>query len=386
MGPSRQMEIELISWTNKLLNGQDHYTGMTTTGGSESIFLSILAHKRFWLIEHGVSKPEIVMAATAHPAFNKACLFLDVKVNTIACSSVDGLPNMKDYEKKINKNTIMLVGSAPNLAYGTVDPLEKISILAEKYNTGFFIDGCMGSLLLPFLDDFDIKTTEKYCDLRHKNVTGMSCDVHKYGMVPKGLSVLIFPRKDIKLALHWCTPSWIGGLYATPNIQGSRPSHTIAAAWSVMVYHGRDEYARIAKKIYDATDLLVKEVSKIPELRIVGNPRLGNVTMTSVDPKFNIHTLGGFLNDKGWFLNSGQNPCTVYCTIHEKNSDNIPLLVEELKDSLEMYKRGEKLKSDGLFKMYGTINSTPGCIIDQVAREVIENTYMVQNIMPNPSK
>jgi len=264
------------------------------------------------------------MATTAHPAFEKACSYLDVKCNQIECESVYGLPDMKAYEKKINKNTIMLVGSAPNLAFGTVDPLDQIGELAGKYNTGFFLDGCMGSLLLPFIDDFGVKTGQKYCDLRNKNVTGMSCDVHKYGMVPKGLSVLMFPRKEIKLALHWCTPSWVGGLYATPNIQGSRPSHTIAAGWSVMIYHGYSEYARIAKKIFDATDLLVTEVKKIPELRIVGNPRLGNVTMTSKDPKFNIHTLGGFLNDKGWFLNSGQRPNTVYCTIHEKNSENIP--------------------------------------------------------------
>lgn len=325
------------------------------------------------------------MPATAHPAFEKACNFLDVKAIQIPCESVYGLPCMKAYEKKINKNTIMLVGSAPNLAFGTVDPLDQIGELAGKYNTGFFLDGCMGSLLLPFLDDFGITTGQKYCDLRNKNVTGMSCDVHKYGMVPKGLSVLMFPKKEIKLSLHWCTPTWIGGLYATPNIQGSRPSHTIAAGWSVMVYHGYEEYARIAKKVFDATDLLVSEVKKIPELRIVGNPRLGNVTMTSADPKFNIHTLGGFLNDKGWFLNSGQKPNTVYCTIHEKNSDNIPLLVEELKDSLRLHKEGAKLKSDGLFKMYGTINSTPGCIIDRVAKEVIENTYNVNCIRENPT-
>jgi len=36
--------------------------------------------------------------------------------------------------------------------------------------------------------------------------------------------------------------------------------------------------------------------------------------------------------------------------------------------------------------MYGTINSTPGCIIDQVAKEVIENTYRVECIRGGQTK
>lgn len=379
-GPSRQMELEVISFCNKLLHGKDSYTGMTTSGGSESIFQAILAHKRYFLKERGISKPEIVMATSAHPAFEKACEYLDVKFHKIDCNSIDGLPNMKQYKRKINSNTIMLVGSAPNLAFGTVDPQGKISELAGRYKTGFFIDGCMGSLLLPFVDDFNVQIGEEYVDLRNKNVTGMSCDIHKYGNCPKGISVLICPVLEIKLALFWASPDWVGGLYATPNIQGSRPSHTIAAAWGVMVYHGYDEYAKIAKKVFNATDFQVQEVSKIPELRIIGNPRLGNVTQTSKDPKWNIHVLGTYLNEKGWFLNSGQNPFSIYCTIHENNADRIETLVADLKDSLAMFNRGEIVESSGLFKMYGAIANIPNCIIDQTCKEVIQNTYEIDGL------
>ena len=238
----------------------------------------------------------------------------------------------------------------------------------------------MGSLLLPFVDDFNVQTGEKYVDLRNKNVTCMSCDIHKYGMCPKGISVIIWPRQEIKLAMYFSTPEWQGGIYVTPCIQGSRPSHTIAASWAVMMYLGRDEYARIAKKIFDATDYLVDEVSKIPELRIIGNPRIGNVTITSNDPKLDIHILGGFLNDNGWFLNSGQNPNSVYCTIHEKNSDNIVQLADELKEALAKFQRGERPHKEGLFKMYGKISGIPSCIVDNICKEVLENTYDISGL------
>ena len=75
-GPSRSMELEIISFCNKLLHGQDSYTGMTTTGGSDSIFMGILSHKRYWLREYGVDKPEVILPSTAHPAFYKACEYL----------------------------------------------------------------------------------------------------------------------------------------------------------------------------------------------------------------------------------------------------------------------------------------------------------------------
>lgn len=374
-GPSRNMELEIIAFCNKLLHGEDSYTGMTTTGGSESIFQAILAHKRYYFQEHGIAKPEIVLPETAHPAFYKACDYLDVKYTQVKCNNVNGLPYMKQYEKKITSNTILLVGSAPNLAFGTVDPQDEIGELAGKYNTGFFIDGCMGSMLLPFVDDFNVKTGQKYVDLRNKNVTAMSCDIHKYGMCPKGISVLVFAKREVKLALHWSIPDWIGGIYGTAGIQGSRPSHTIAAAWSVMMYHGYDEYARIAKIIFDATDYLVEEVKKIPELRIIGNPRLGNVTITSKDPKFDIFLIGEFLNEKGWYLNSGFNPKTMYCTIHEKNSGIIPLLVSDLKQSLVQFKNGEKCVKKGDFKLYGSMGNIPNSIVNATLKECIEATY-----------
>lgn len=140
------MENELISFTRKMLNGDDTTTGFTSTGGSESIFLAILAHKRYYLREKGITEPNIVMPESAHPAFYKACEYLDVEIKAIPCSTDTGNPNMKTYKNKINKNTICLVGSAPNFPFGTIDPLGQISELAGQYKTGFFIDGCMGSL------------------------------------------------------------------------------------------------------------------------------------------------------------------------------------------------------------------------------------------------
>lgn len=252
--PSRQMENEVISFTKNLLHGDENCSGFTTTGGSESIFLAVLAHKRYFFRDFGITKPELVMPQSAHPAFNKACSYLDIKCVLLKCDPKTGSVRGRDYEKKINSNTIMLIASSPNLAYGTVDPMGEVNDLAGKYKIGFMIDGCMGSLLLPFVDDFNVQTGEKYVDLRNKNCTVMSCDSHKYGLTPKGISVLLFPNIEIKKALYFGITDWVGGIYGTHSIQGSRPSHTIAAAWSVMMYHGYEGYAALAKRVFEATN------------------------------------------------------------------------------------------------------------------------------------
>lgn len=236
--PSRHMENEIISWTKNLLNGQDSTTGITTTGGSDSIFLGVLAHKRYYFKEHGIKKPEIIMPESAHPAFIKACQFTDVKPVILKCNRENGTVKSSQYKAAITKNTICFVCSAPNLPYGTVDPIEEVSKLAGDYKIGLFVDGCMGSMLLPFVDQCRVQTGERYVDLRNKNVSCMSCDVHKYGMTPKGISVLLFPNDAIKKSLFFGVTDWVGGLYGTHTIQGSRPSSIIAAAWSVMAKVG----------------------------------------------------------------------------------------------------------------------------------------------------
>lgn len=93
--------------------------------------------------------------------------------------------------RNIDSNTIMIVASAPDFAYGNYDPIPEISAFARKWNIGCHLDCCLGSFTntfavrsgfnLPFPADFTVL-----------GVTSISCDPHKYAYGPKGLSVLLF--------------------------------------------------------------------------------------------------------------------------------------------------------------------------------------------------
>lgn len=114
---------------------------------------------------------------------------------------------------------------------------------------------------------------------------------------------------------------------------------------------------------------------KIPELRIIGNPKLGNVTIASNDKKINMYDLGAILSSKGWFLGSGLGQPTLCCTIHEKNHANMHLLATELKAAIERVKKGDLAEDKGSFKIYGEIKGVPTFITERIVAECLEGVF-----------
>ena len=78
-----QMEAEIIRWTLNLYNGNSEACGVVTSGGTESILLSMLAYKIQASKERGVTAPNIVCSETAHIAFDKAGFYFDIEVRRI---------------------------------------------------------------------------------------------------------------------------------------------------------------------------------------------------------------------------------------------------------------------------------------------------------------
>jgi sphinganine-1-phosphate aldolase len=76
----RQMEAEVIKMYLDLLNGSSEACGTFTSGGTESIFMAMVSMREYARVMKGITQPELVMPATAHPAFNKACYYLGIKL------------------------------------------------------------------------------------------------------------------------------------------------------------------------------------------------------------------------------------------------------------------------------------------------------------------
>ena len=77
------MEAEIIRSVANLYHGDKDSCGIVTSGGTESILLSILAYRE-QARERGVKHPNMVMSQTAHAAFDKAAFYFGVEIRKVS--------------------------------------------------------------------------------------------------------------------------------------------------------------------------------------------------------------------------------------------------------------------------------------------------------------
>lgn len=369
--PSRQIENEVVSMIMNLFHPHENCSGLATTGGSESILLGILAHKRYYARYKGVTKPEVIISETAHAAFYKACEFFDVKMRIIPINLETYGVTAADYEARINKNTICMVVSCPNCAYGGFDPVAEVDKLAGKYGVGMFLDGCMGSILLPFMKEVGCEMEEPIMDFRLKNLTVMTCDPHKYGLSPKGCSILMFGNKEIQKALYFGLTDWCGYLYATAHIAGSRSSAMVAATWALLMHFGQEGYLNITKQIFEATTKLKNGINKIKDLQVIGNPQIGNLACRSINPKLDIYELGNYLAAHDWPMPGVPKYPGLHLTVMPANINQLDNLIELLQRGCQSVKNSPGKYKEGPCQLLSEIANVPGSI----SRTVVENCF-----------
>jgi sphinganine-1-phosphate aldolase len=58
-----------------MFHSDEEVTGITTTGGTDSISNAILCYKLWAREVKGITKPNLVVSHTAHLAFERACRY-----------------------------------------------------------------------------------------------------------------------------------------------------------------------------------------------------------------------------------------------------------------------------------------------------------------------
>eukprot|EP00116_Pleurobrachia_bachei_P009118 sb/3469380/ len=76
----RKMEAEIVAMCGKLFHHPDRVYGSVTSGGTESILMSMKTHRDWGREVKGISKPNIVVPKTAHPAFDKAAAYFKIHI------------------------------------------------------------------------------------------------------------------------------------------------------------------------------------------------------------------------------------------------------------------------------------------------------------------
>ncbi len=205
----------------------------------------------------------------------------------------------------INRNTVALVGSFPNFPNGALDNIEALSDLAQKHKVGLHVDACLGGLLASFYSHSNANIRVPKFDFLLPGVTTISTDFHKYGLSPKGVSLLLYRNKELRKNQYFIYPRWMGGVYPSPSIAGSRTPAFMICAYAIMLKKGKNFYANQARQIHDSIQK-IKEFSKknFENLKVIGDPQICVIAFTGEKSSI----IFDFMSKKGWHLNLINNP------------------------------------------------------------------------------
>jgi glutamate/tyrosine decarboxylase-like PLP-dependent enzyme len=306
----RKMENETISMVADLLHGDENVVGNMTTGGTESIMLVMKAARDRAIYLNPAIKPEVIVPVSAHPAFEKSAHYLSIKLVKTPLRE-DKRVDILRIPELINQNTIMLVGSAPCFPHGVIDPIEELAAIARSNNLLLHVDACMGGFMLPFVKELGYPVPE--FDFNVPGVTSISADNHKYGYANKGASVILYRNNEIRKHQFFVTTDWPGGIFASATFMGTKSGGAIATAWAMIKILGFEGYRDIAARVMETTKKIRDGVNQIDGLKIVGNPDMSLVAITS--DELDVFDIGDEMGKKGWLLDRLQFPNSLHMTI-----------------------------------------------------------------------
>lgn len=373
----RQMESEVVSMVLNMFNAPSTGCGTTSSGGTESLLLTCLAARERARIEKGITDPEIVAPKTIHAAVFKASKYFNMKLKLADLDPQTFTVDLNHVKRLVNRNTAIILGSAPNFPYGTIDNIPELSKIAVKYDIPLHVDCCLGSFVIAFYEKALGKPLPIDFDFRVPGVTSISCDTHKYGFAPKGSSIIMYRSPDYRKYQYYISADWVGGLYGSPTLAGSRPGALTVGAWATLVYLGEEGYIENIRSILETAQLLRYAVeNEIPELDLIGDPLLSVVSFKS--DVINVHVLGDLLSKKyGWHLSSLQQPAALHLAVTKLTNKAILQLIEDLKKSVEECVTATKadnksIKSDtaqlygvaGSLSTRGVVNKLIECFLD----------------------
>jgi len=331
----RQMENDTVSMSANLLGGDEAVVGSLTTGGTESILMAVKTAREWGKKNKQLTgNPEIILPATAHPAFFKAAHYFNVNVLLVQVEQ-DFRVNAQKMEAAITENTVMLVGSAPSYPQGVIDPITAIGQVAKKHNLLCHVDACIGGFILPFLKQLNYKISD--FDFAVEGVTSISADIHKYGYAAKGASVILYKNAELRKHQFYTYTKWTGGIYASPTMTGTRPGGAIAAAYAALKFVGNDGYLQLAQSCMTTALKIQNAIREIPELDILSNPdaTLFAVTSDSLD----IYEVGDEMGILGWQIDRQQMPPSIHFSINPAHEDVADQVIEDLKIAVAKAKK-----------------------------------------------
>lgn len=351
---AKKFESEVVSMCADLFHGDQKVFGNITTGGSESLLMAVKTYRDWARKEKPeIKHPEMIVPESAHPALSKAAHYFDVTIIYIPLDK-NGLADVNALKKALSPNTILVVGSACEYPRGGVDPIPEMAQIAMEHGCGFHTDSCVGGFMLPFLKKLGYPNIPEF-DFNVPGVTSISADLHKYGLTAKMSSVLLFRKEKTWKNQFYANTEWIGGIYTSPTMPGTRSIAMLAAAWAGMMHLGMEGYCEMAKTTMQTAERLRDGVKKIPGLKVFGQPVMTLFSFGS--DEFNVYPIADLMAQRGWVMDRLQKPPALHCIVMPNQANIVDTFLKDLAECTEIVRKNPQKANEGEAAMYGMLTT-----------------------------
>jgi tyrosine decarboxylase/aspartate 1-decarboxylase len=239
-----EIEEHLIRYFADLYHAPDA-GGCSTSGGTESN-IQVL---RFCKVQKNSDNPNIVVPASAHFSFEKACRMMDIEMRVAPLDDQFRM-DVQAAGELVDADTCCIIGIAGTTEYGMVDPIPALGKIAQEEEVHLHVDAAFGGLVLPF------DKNRQLFDFLVPGVGSISVDPHKMGMstIPAGILMVRDPACFCDLLVE--TP------YLTVkqaySLTGTRPGASVAGAYAVLAHFGRSGMEALVSGCMDNTRRLIE--------------------------------------------------------------------------------------------------------------------------------
>ncbi|MFM8249056.1 MAG: pyridoxal phosphate-dependent decarboxylase family protein [Acidimicrobiaceae bacterium] len=346
----KQIQAEVVAMAGVWLGATPSSAGFMTSGGTESILMAVKAARDRLLAERQIRQPNMVLPTSAHAAFAKAGAYFGVEVRRVAVGP-DWRADVAAMRNCVDENTVLIVGSAPQYPQGVVDDIVSIAKIASDAQINCHVDACMGGVTLAYLERLGEKIAP--WNLQVPGVSSISVDLHKFGYTSKGASVIMYASKHLRSYQGFVTADWLGGMYGSSGVLGTKSGGSMASAWAVMHFLGDDGYLRLTRQAREATLQLASIIRDSAELVLRAEPESTLLCFGAQDPTaLNVFAVADELSKRGWYVDRQTPPDSLHCTVNAIHHDKIDWFAKDLRNSVETVL---SQRSTGNVGAYGTV-------------------------------
>jgi len=325
----RRMQADVVDAVLGWLDAPDGAAGSFTSGGTESILLAVKAARDQHAQQRGIARPNAVLPASAHAAFNKACHYFGVEARRVPVRN-DWRADPAAMSAACDADTVLVVASAPQYPQGVVDDVPAIAALAAGIGANCHVDACMGGVTLPYLARLGEDVPP--WNFAVPGVTSVSVDLHKFGYTAKGASVIAHRSKDLRAWQMYVTDDWLGGLYGSSGLLGTKSGGPIPAAWAVLQHLGDDGYLRLTAAARRATLAIADGIAAVPGLVLRARPQTTLMAVGAADPQaLDVYAVADELKRRGWYVDRQDPPPSLHLTVNAVHENKVDEFLTDLR-------------------------------------------------------